>query len=68
MSAAGPLERDVAARVCTQKQFEVWKLRDRGLSLRQIALGVGVSVSTVRTQLFEADRKIAAELAKEEAA
>lgn len=65
---AGPTERAAAERVCTPKQLEVWRLRDRGLSLRSASLALGVSVSTVRGQLFEADRKIAIELAKEEAA
>jgi DNA-binding CsgD family transcriptional regulator len=68
--AASPAECAAAERVCKSapKQLEVWRLRDRGLSLRQIAYGIGVSVSTVRSQLLEIDRKIAVELRKGEAA
>jgi DNA-binding NarL/FixJ family response regulator len=64
---ASPLECEIAVRVCTSRQLDAWRLRDRGLSLRAIALAVGSSVSTVRSQLWEADRKIALELGKETA-
>jgi predicted DNA-binding protein (UPF0251 family) len=62
---ASPLEREIAARVCTVKELEAWRLRDRGLGKRAIALALEISVSTVKSRLFNADRKIAIELGKE---
>lgn len=59
------LEREIAAKVCTDKEFEVWKLRGRGLSRRSIALALDVAPSTVRDRLWNADRKIALEIGKE---
>lgn len=65
---ATPLERDTAAKVCTAKELETWRLRDRGLGKRATALALGVSVSTVKSRLFNADRKIAIALEGKEAA
>lgn len=56
---ANQLEREIAARVCTAKELDAWRLRDRGLSRRLIALALGVSDSTLRDRLRNADRKIA---------
>ena len=47
-----------ATRVCTEKELDTLRLRDRGLSLRQIALASSVSLATIRNRLFNADRKI----------
>lgn len=47
-----------AADVCTPLELDTLRLRDRGLSLRQIALAQHISPSTVRSRLFNADRKI----------
>lgn len=50
----------VAREVCTQKQFRLLELRERhGHSLRQTSLAVGVSVSTVRSQIQAAHHRIA---------
>lgn len=54
--------RTAALRVCTTKELETWTLREQGLSLRTLALALDVSVSTVRTRLHNADRKIELEL------
>ena len=54
-----------ATRVCTEKELDTLKLRDRGLSLRQIALATGVSLATIRNRLFNADRKIEIALRKD---
>jgi DNA-directed RNA polymerase specialized sigma24 family protein len=57
-----------AAQVCTTLELQTLQLRDRGLSLRQAALAMNVSVSTIRSRLFSADRKIELALRKEPAA
>lgn len=50
----------VAADELTEKQLTVYSLKHRRkLSLRQIALATGASVSTVRTHLEAAERKMA---------
>lgn len=61
-TVASPEERAAAEKVCTLLELETWRLRDRGLSQRTMAVALGVSVSTIRTRLFNADRKIAIEL------
>ena len=44
---------------CTKKQLAVLELRyQSGFSLRQIALALDLSVSTVRTHLQAADRRV----------
>lgn len=49
----------VAARVCTAKELEALELRDlHGLGQRVIALSLGLSRSTIRERLDNADRKI----------
>jgi DNA-binding CsgD family transcriptional regulator len=68
MGVAGQAEREVAAKVCTEKEFEAWQLRDRGLSRWAISLALGIGLSSVRDRLRNADRKIAIELGKETAA
>ena len=63
---ASPEEREVAERVCTVKELEAWRLRDRGLSRWAMSLALGVGMSAVRDRLRNADRKIAIEIAKED--
>lgn len=55
-------EREIAERVLTDRQFEIWQLRDRGLSQREIASKLGIATSTVSTTLFDANAKIVREL------
>lgn len=57
-----------AAKVCTPKELDTLHLRERGLSLRQIALATGVSLATIRNRLFNADRKIELALRPKDAA
>lgn len=59
---ASPEERAAADKVCAPRELETWRLRDRGLSIRSIALALRCSTSTVRSALWNADRKIAEEL------
>ena len=54
-----PVEvREVAVSVLTARQLEAWKLELAGLSLRQIAGGQSVSVSTVRGRLRDVRHKL----------
>jgi len=58
----------VAAATLTAKQLHVYELTHRhNLSLRQISLALDISVSTVRTHLEAANRKMAAALRKQAA-
>lgn len=47
------------AEVITDRQLEILQLRDRGLSQHTIALGLGISRSTVRSTERDALAKIA---------
>lgn len=59
----------IAADVLTPKELHAYELRHRhNLSLRQIALALDISVSTVRQRLFNADRKIAGATTRGDAA
>jgi DNA-binding CsgD family transcriptional regulator len=58
----------VAAAELTPKQLHVYELTHRHrLSLRQISLALDISVSTVRTHLESADRKMSAALRRQAA-
>lgn len=58
---------DAARRVCTDKELDTLLLQSKDLSLRQISLAQGLSLGTVRNRLFNAHRKIEAEIRKEAA-
>lgn len=49
---------DTATEVCTTLELQTLRLRDRGMTLRGMALALNVSISTIRSRLFNADRKI----------
>jgi DNA-directed RNA polymerase specialized sigma24 family protein len=54
---------ELAKQTLTQKELYAYELRHRHqLSLRQISLALGVSLSTTRDRLDNADRKMAAAL------
>lgn len=58
---------DVARRVLTEKQWQVWALREfQGVGWKQMSVMLGVSSATVRETYKVATRKVGQELARVE--
>ncbi len=50
---------ELARRVLTERQWQVWELDDRGFSQYQIAAALGIGRGTVRDHLQAATRRVA---------
>lgn len=51
--------RSLAEQVCTAAELDAWRLVQRGMSQRAIALALGISRSSVRDRVESAARKVA---------
>lgn len=61
---SGESDLQIAARVLTERQLQVWKLREvQGIGWRQMSVMLGVSTATVRDAHATALRKIGKEIA-----
>jgi len=49
---------EIATRVCTPKELEALELRHAGLSLRQIAFVLDLSLTTVADRIRRAEQKV----------
>lgn len=63
MTRPEPEHADIARRVCTDRQFLAWAMREVGISEVSVALLMKVSRRTVRDHVAEAKVKIDRELA-----
>jgi DNA-binding CsgD family transcriptional regulator len=55
-----PAWRELATRVCTEKELEALKLKVAGYGERRIAVVLNISRTTVRDRLRNAERKLLA--------
>lgn len=62
-----PRIRDVAERVCTEKELQALKLSLDGAGYRRIAHALGIAPETCRIRLQNARRKLAIALDQEQA-
>lgn len=67
MTAPPPTDLDIARHVCTPGELQAFQLNQKGMGTRAIALTLGVSRSTIRSRIENAQRKITA-ARKDEAA
>lgn len=66
-SALPPEIREVAEAELSPRQLEVLKLRLAGRTMREIALALGISPSTVTSHLWRAKQKISPVMRREAA-
>lgn len=58
--ALSPELRELAARVCTEKELEALKLKAAGYGERRIAIVLNISRTSVRDRLRNGERKLLA--------
>lgn len=58
---------NLARTTCTPKEYDAWRLSTAGMSLRRIALDLGISHTAVRQRIQRAQTKLQHALQKEAA-
>lgn len=58
-------DQELAHKVCTPREYDIWRLHQAGMTTRTISLALNLSRWTVRDHIANAQRKITAAQTKE---